>query len=88
MEVDDNPHSATNPAAVGFVTGHQILSSALPLQSSSSPLQVSWGGTHAPAKQPDEQELEPVEPHEVVHGEVWFAQHAYPSSHVPSQSSS
>ena len=62
--------------------------SHVPLQSSSTPLQVSAGGVHVPQAQADEQVRVPFEPQEVVQEPVLPRQHPRPSSQAPSQSSS
>jgi len=67
---------------------HVKSSSQAPSQSSSRPLHVSVGGTHAPQVHEDEHVCVPTEPQVVVQVPEDPWQHAKPSSHVPSQSSS
>jgi hypothetical protein len=63
-------------------------SSTLPSQSSSAPLQVSAGGTHAPTEQSSPHARVPVEPQLVVQLELVPRTHANTSSGAPLQSSS
>jgi hypothetical protein len=64
------------------------VSSQPPSQSSSMPLHVSVGGVQLPHVQELEHMREPVVPQLVVQLPLEPRQHGYPSSHVPSQSSS
>jgi hypothetical protein len=63
-------------------------SSHAPLQSSSTPLHVSGGGEQMPQEQTELHTRDPVVPQLVVQLPVVPRQHANPSSHVVSQSSS
>jgi hypothetical protein len=67
---------------------HPKPSSAIPLQSSSRPLQTSAGGMHAVQVQVSSHERMPVDPHEVVQASVAPRTHAKTSSALPLQSSS
>ena len=67
---------------------HSPFSSQEPSQSSSTPLQVSAGGTQLPQVQELEHVLEPVELHEVVQVPEVPRQHSKPLSQPFTQSSS
>ena len=89
------PSGTTNLPPGGetpIVPGHPVQpahpSSVMASQSSSTPLQLSMGGTHAPKVQSGAHVRVPVEPHEVMQVAVSAGVHANPSSTFPSQSSS
>jgi len=75
-------HDSIEPAQ------HVKSSSQAPSQSSSRPLHVSVGGTHASQLHEDEHVCVPTEPQVVVQVPEDLWQHSNPLSHVPSQSSS